>query len=331
MFYDFTLTLLQYRRHFMDERCEVMNIKTVLIYPVPPFDFPAILRRVADRPLPLHFVSLDRMVYQTILRIDGDKPVPVRIQELGSLDKPKLEVSMPNTLSDEDVREVERQVKHMFETDLDVTAISQQFSTIPELAGLFTAHRGLRRFLEPNPFESLIRTIIGQQLNVSFAATLTARLVTQVGEPMSMELGHGEPCIELYAFPTPAQLAKIHIDELLAKSFSRRKAEYIIGVSESVQQQTVDMRKLATAPDEEVFNTLLPLRGIGRWSIECLLLFAYGHLDMMPAGDVGVRNAIKNLYQMDAQPDERTVRNMAEAWAPYRSYASYYLWQSLMN
>lgn len=308
-----------------------MDFLTIAIYPVPPFDFPAILRRVAERPQPFYAVSPDRRVYQTILRVADDQPVPVRIQAVGSVDKPSLVVHMPIELDDDGVREVERQVKHMFETELDVVAIARHFSSVPELSELFTVHRGLRRFLDPNPFQSAIRTIIGQQLNVSFAATLTSRLVMQLGEPLRTHFEQHEENADLYAFPVPAALANVPVETLMAHSFSRRKAEYIIGLSTAVQSQVVDLHKLADVPDVEVFNTLLPLRGIGRWSVECLLLFAYGHLDIMPAGDIGVRNAIKNLYQLNSQPDEETVRNLAEAWAPYRSYATYYLWQSLMN
>jgi DNA-3-methyladenine glycosylase II len=302
-----------------------MGVGTVnfTLYPNGLFDFPAMLRRVAEKNSLLCSVSADRTVYRRVLRV-GHHPVPICVTFLGTVDKPELLVELPSSCDATTTEEVIQQVSHMFEVSLNLDAIAAHFETMPEMAMLFAMHRGLRRVLDADPFESLVRTIIGQQLNVSFAATLTDRLVAYAGEPISGTEG-------LFAFPTAGHLVGHSVEAFMAMSFSRRKAEYILGIAQVVHEGKLDLRNVGRAPEEDVFSALLPLRGIGKWSVECLLLFAYGRMDMIPAGDIGVRNAIRNLYHLTTQPEETMVRDMAEAWAPYRSYATYYLWQSLMN
>ncbi len=76
-------------------------------------------------------------------------------------------------------------------------------------------------------------------------------------------------------------------------------------------------------------ETLLPLRGIGRWTVECLLLFGMGRPDLLPAADIGLRRAVQRVYGLPERPGEEEVRRIGEAWAPWRSYATFYLWDAI--
>ncbi|MCK9906659.1 hypothetical protein MXD63_42540, partial [Frankia sp. Cpl3] len=74
---------------------------------------------------------------------------------------------------------------------------------------------------------------------------------------------------------------------------------------------------------------LTPLRGIGRWTVECLLMFGMGRPDLLPAADIGLRNGIHLVYQLADKPDENAIRRIGESWAPWRSYVSLYLWEAV--
>jgi DNA-3-methyladenine glycosylase II len=91
----------------------------------------------------------------------------------------------------------------------------------------------------------------------------------------------------------------------------------------------LNLETLYEKSDEEIFDLLLPIRGIGRWTVECFLLFGVGRPNLLPAADIGLRNAIRNVYQLKEQPDEKTVRKMGDEWAPYCSYITLYLWDTL--
>jgi DNA-3-methyladenine glycosylase II len=83
------------------------------------------------------------------------------------------------------------------------------------------------------------------------------------------------------------------------------------------------------APSQRT-EILMPLRGIGRWTVDCFLLFGLARPDVIPGQDIGIQQAIQRLYQMPQRPTADDVRHMAAQWSPWRSYATYYLWQSLI-
>ena len=184
---------------------------------------------------------------------------------------------------------------------------------------------GLRPILDADLFESMVKIIIGQQLNVRFAATLTERLVDLGGETVEWN------SVLLPVFPSAEQVARWPYDELQSRSFSRRKAEYVIDFARAVVDGRVDLDGLWRMADGEICERLTSLRGIGRWTVECFLLFGIGRPDVLPAADIGVQNALQRLYGMDRRPGEDEVRRLAEPWAPWRSYVTYYLWQSLIG
>jgi DNA-3-methyladenine glycosylase II len=220
--------------------------------------------------------------------------------------------------------ELEQTVRRMFALDVDLSPFyGMDFD--PVMERVVHERKGMRIVREPNVYECLVKTIISQQLNVSFAAVLIDRLIRLVGEVTEW---NGEL---LPVFPKPEQVARLSYEELQALQFNRRKAEYVIDLSRKVADGTLDLEELDFLPDEEVFWVLLPQRGIGRWTVECLLLFGLGRPDLLPAADIGLRNAIRRAYGLDQQPDENRVRRMGEAWAPFRSFATFYLWDTLSS
>lgn len=292
------------------------------LQPTAPFDFHKILIRPNSRPY--LSVRVEDETYLRVIRL-GEKLVPIRVTSSGTIDTPCLTVDYGGSLAPQEQTELQQRIWRIFSCDVDVVGFHELAADDEVLSTLRAKHRGLRPILDSDLFESMVKVIIGQQLTVQFAATLVDRLVDLTGTKVTWD---GQ---SLVAFPAPEEIARLSVDSLRALSFSQRKAEYVIDLARAIVEKRVDLESLWVASDADVFATLLPLRGIGRWTVECFLLFGMGRRDLMPAADIGVQNAVHKLYQLPIRPSEAEIRCRAEAWQPWRSYVTYYLWQSLIE
>lgn len=293
------------------------------LIPTAPFDFAQMLRRPLSRPSKVTVVDPETASYTRAVRLTRSV-VPITVSSIGTVDRPLLNLTYSGELTEDERAEVRRCVSHMLSTQVNLSDFYTEMARQPEWEGLTQRLRGLRPIQDADLLESMVKVIIGQQLNVKFAATLVERLVDYGGEVVDWD---GVP---LPVFPSPEQVARWPYEALRALSFSQRKAEYVIDFARTVVEGRIDLDALWAMPDDQVYEILTPLRGIGRWTVECFLLFGMGRLDVMPAADIGVQNAIQKLYGMDQRPKEDEIRRLAEPWAPWRSYATYYLWQSLI-
>lgn len=289
-----------------------------------PYDFRKMLQRPLSRPSSLLVAEAAPASYTRAIRL-GTKPVPVQVVWHGTVDDSHLKVHLPEHLTAGERRACLATVRTILSVDIDIAPFVRQFSAHEQWAALLNRYRGLRPICDGSLFESVVKSIVGQQLNIQFAATLMERLVELGGESVEWQE------TKLPVFPSPERVAGWSYEQLRQLAFSQRKAEYVIDFARSVVNQEVDLEALWTLPDEDVINALTTLRGIGRWTAECLLLFGMGRPDVLPAADIGVQNALKALYHLDERPKEAQLRDMAEAWRPWRSYASYYLWNSLIK
>lgn len=192
----------------------------------------------------------------------------------------------------------------------------------PVLAPLTARLRGLRPLGSPTIFEMLMAAILGQQISLAAAGAIKSRLVRSLGASAEVE-GRA-----YHAFPTPEALAGASREQLVALAFSRRKAEYVRDLATAVADGDLDLEALRGAPHAAILERLVALRGIGRWTAEYVLLRGYGYPDALPAGDAGLRRQIRRCYALPAPPDEATITAMAAPWAPYRSWATLYLWNA---
>ncbi|WP_067624977.1 DNA-3-methyladenine glycosylase family protein [Alicyclobacillus acidiphilus] len=287
-----------------------------------PFDFEKAIRRPLARPSKLFIVRMDDVSYTRAIRVQS-RAIPVTVSVTPSHDDVVLHWTMPDDVSFEESMHIETTIRRMFCVDEDVEAFYETMSRRPMWNELINRFYGLRPILDGDLFESMVNVIIGQQLNVKFASTLVERLIDLGDERVEWEGS------TLAVFPSPERVASWAYEDLRALSFSQRKAEYVIDFARAVVDGRVNLSKLWTATEEEIYETLLPLRGIGRWTVECVLLFGLGRRDVLPAADIGLQNAIHKLYGITPRPDEDEVRRLAELWRPWRSWATYYLWQSL--
>ncbi|WGV61043.1 DNA-3-methyladenine glycosylase [Brevibacillus brevis] len=289
----------------------------------PPYSFDRLLRRLETHPDTQIRVNQEKNSLQRVFRI-GLRPVLVHMQFMGSLEEPALRYETQTILSTSDQQLLEKMIRRTFSADLELSVIYEQMREESELAILTERFRGLRPMLDADLFQCMVKTIIGQQINLSFAANLTERLVTLAGDTVENQNGEG-----IIAFPTPDSVARLTVEDLRSLQFSQRKAEYIIDFARAIVNETVDLERLWTMKDEEIITYLTSLRGIGRWTVECLLMFGMGRPDLLPAADIGLRNGIVHLYGMETKPNENDIRKLGEKWAPWRSIYCLYVWEAV--
>lgn len=289
----------------------------------PPFSIERLLLRMQTHPEQQLRVNAAERRMRRAFRIEGH-PVMVSLQFSGSTEEPRLTVSTDQSLTLSQQETLKKTVSHMFSADVDLSplyALMQQDQRLQPLAQHF---RGLRYLLTPDLFQAMIVNIIAQQLNLAFANTLTLRLLQFAGDTMTDQAGEEFP-----VFPTPEAVARLDAEQLRPLQFSQRKAEYIIDFARAITDGKVDLERVEQMSDEEVIEYLIPLRGIGRWTVECLLIFGLGRPDLLPVADIGIRNGIQLVYGLSGKPDDKEIRRLGESWAPWRSYVSLYIWEAV--
>ncbi len=161
-------------------------------------------------------------------------------------------------------------------------------------------------------FETLARSITFQQLSGKAAGTIFARLRRAVGRRF-----------------TAAGFLKLSTEELRACGLSRQKIASLTDLAERVQRREIRFSKLADLDDEEIIALLSQVRGVGVWTVQMFLMFALQRPNVMPVGDLGIRNAVRKAYGLADMPKPVELSKIAEKWHPYCTFASWYLWRSL--
>jgi DNA-3-methyladenine glycosylase II len=190
---------------------------------------------------------------------------------------------------------------------------------------LINGFRGLRPVLLPDLFETITWAIIGQQINVIFAAKCKRAFVERFGTRFDLD---GEPWM---LFPTPEQVVEINEEQLAEIQFSRQKSRYILNLAREIVDGRLDLDALLTMAPDAAQERLQQLTGIGRWTAEYVLMRGIGHPDVIPAGDGGLRRIVGQRYRMGRLASEEEVRAIAEPWAGWRSYFAFYLWFTLQE
>ena len=131
--------------------------------------------------------------------------------------------------------------------------------------------------------------------------------------------------------PTADGFARVTDDELRAVGMSRQKTAYLRDLCEKISAGALDLDALDALSDEDVIGALVKVKGIGRWSAEMFLIFRLHRADVLPVGDLGIVVAVQRAYGLRKRPTPDRLRKIGEAWRPYRSVASWYLWRSLDN
>jgi DNA-3-methyladenine glycosylase II len=192
-------------------------------------------------------------------------------------------------------------------------AIHHLGTSDPALDGLIRVLGPLEYGLEPDLWRSLVGAIVGQQLSVSAAATIRNRVAA---------LGAA-------GFPAPREILDAPDEILRACGLSRAKLRYVRDAAERWLAGEIDPRSLRSLPDEDVIESLVRVRGVGRWTAEMVLIFCLGRPDVLAVDDLGIRNAVQKTYGLPGRPTAAELLEIGERWRPCRTFASLYLWRSL--
>lgn len=193
------------------------------------------------------------------------------------------------------------------------------------LASLCQKFYGLRMITMPDLFESLVWSIIGQQINLNFAYSLKEKLVQHFGQK------HFYKNEAFYALPTPERLAGLTLEDFQTLQFSRNKAQYILNVSREFAEGNLSQEVLKKLSFEEVKKELVKIKGVGNWTANYSMMKSLKNYDAFPVEDVGLHNAVKTQYGLMAKPTISELNKMAEKWKGWRGYATFYFWHSLLG
>lgn len=169
------------------------------------------------------------------------------------------------------------------------------------------------QYREPN-FQTLVTSIVYQQLSGKAALTIFKRLLAAAGDPL-----------------TPESVLKLRPARMRTLGLSKQKLTYIRELARLTRDGDVDFGKLPELEDHAIIEHLTRVKGVGVWTVHMFLIFALRRPNILPTGDLGVRAAIKKSYGLEALPKPAEMERLAQAWHPYCSVATWYLWRSLEN
>jgi DNA-3-methyladenine glycosylase II len=184
-----------------------------------------------------------------------------------------------------------------------------------EELGELTIEARRRRRPPVDAYGMLLRSVVGQQLSVKAAATIYGRVLDLFGGTT----------------PPPEKLLEIEPQRLREAGLSGRKVEYVRDLADHVLSGALELDRLDELGDDEVIEEITAVRGFGVWSAHMFLIFFLERPDVLPTGDLGIRNAIARLYGFEELPSAAEMEALGERWRPWRSLASLYLWESLDN
>jgi len=164
----------------------------------------------------------------------------------------------------------------------------------------------------PPEFHSLAEAIVYQQLNGKAALTIFKRFTAFTGDPV-----------------TPEGILKLTAQQLRSVGLSKQKASYLRDMAERAARGELDFSALHGLSDDEVIKHLTQVKGVGVWTAQMFLMFSLQRPDILPTGDLGIQIAMKKHYKKRKLPKPLQMEKIAKLWAPYRSFACWYLWRSL--
>ena len=211
--------------------------------------------------------------------------------------------------------EIERVVLHYLGAPFDLDAFSEFAASHAVLASVVARLRGLRPPLGPDPYEMLVTSITAQQVSLQSAFAVRSRLIERFGE----RVGYA------WSFPTEERLAAAREEDLTGLGFSRRKAEYVIGLARA----GIDWDALRALPDDGVKARIVQVRGLGEWSADWFLARHLARPHAWPAGDLGLVKALGAYLFEGARPSVVEARALAPQFAPFENLSAQYLLASL--
>jgi len=191
-------------------------------------------------------------------------------------------------------------------------AITHLRHSDPVLGGIIDSVGDYRIEFRNPEFETLVKSIVYQQLSGRVASVIFGRLAKAAGGRI-----------------TPENILKLRPARMRAQGLSTQKTAYIRDLARHTRDGRVIFEELGALADHEVIERLTQVKGVGVWTAHMFLIFALRRPNVLPTGDLGIRSAIRKAYGLDDLPKPAEIESLAERWHPYRTVASWYLWRSL--
>jgi DNA-3-methyladenine glycosylase II len=179
-----------------------------------------------------------------------------------------------------------------------------------DLRSVIRAHGHPPMWTRPAIFQTLILTILEQQVSLASAYAAFKKLKQKIGHV------------------TPAKILRLTDEELRACYFSRQKTIYARELAEAIQSKRLNLKKLSLGSDEEIRAELKRIKGIGDWTVDVYLMHALQRADLFPLGDIALVNSLKEIKKLPAQTSREDMLAIAESWRPYRTIAAMILWHA---
>ena len=291
---------------------------TFLLEPVPPFRLDLTAWAIRRRPENL-MDRWDGKSYRRVLAIDADT-VRVTVTQSGGKATPQLHVvaAAAGRGTPQKAR-IAAAVERLLGTRVDLRPFYRFAAGEPRLHELTAQFRGLKPPRFPTVFEAVVNGIACQQLSLAVGITLLNRLSAACG--LSFPDADGVQ----YAFPRPADLAALSMEDLLPLGFSRNKSRAIIETASEVAEGRLDLESFANLENEEALARLRELRGVGRWTAEYVLLRGLGRTNLFPGDDVGARNNLSRWMRLRKPLDYDRVGGVLRKWKPFAGLIYFHL------
>jgi len=259
--------------------------------------------------------------FHQVLRLN-DNLVFIKLVSEGTTEKPVISVELKSVqpISRRDIQTSREAVNFIFNLDFDLCSFYKDVENDSAMHKIAQQLYGLKNPTTPTVFESLVDSIVEQQISIKVAHTIEQRLVKKFGETLVID------GITYFSYPRPENIANASIEEVQQVGLSQRKAEYIHGASQLIANGKSDLEQMKNEKDaEHIIEKLDEVRGIGVWTAELTMLRGMQKLDALPADDFGIRRVISRYYR-DGKPIKTAgAREIAKAWGRWKGLAAYYL------
>lgn len=265
--------------------------------------------------------SYSNGMFHQVLKINGNL-VLIEVSSAGTVENPELLVALKSNIAITSLEKkaAKKIVEFIFNLDFNLNSFYQDVKKDHVMHNISQQLYGLKNPTTPTVFESLVDSIVEQQISIKVAHTIEQRLTKKFGETLTID-GN-----TYFAYPTPQRISDTSISEVQQVGLSVRKAEYIHGASKLIADGKLNLEKMKDQKNpNNIIAELDEIKGIGVWTAELTMLRGMQRLDALPADDFGIRRVISRYY-CDGKPikaDE--AREIAEAWGRWKGLAAFYL------
>lgn len=267
----------------------------------------------------------ENSVYRRLVYV-GRHPHLLEVSQNGGAARAVLQVAISGkrATTAESRRAVEDILENVFRIRTNVRPFFRKFRDDPLLGPLIKEFQGLRVVGRATVWETLVQIVLSQQINLKFAHSILCDLASTLGRKARFDG-------KLYFnFPSPTRIAAMTVHELRSFRLSQSKSETLLRLANAFETGVLSENELRDMPDGELIEILTSFKGVGRWTAEFTLLRGLSRLDVFPAGDLGVvKYFAKEMLGHETPASERSMREYADRWRPYRGLALIYIYAEL--